>query len=63
MLISLSGVHHVFLGKKSESSLRRALVKIVEEVFSDLREQLALRVFEPLFGSKELHSSKEGSAN
>ena len=29
-------------------------------VFSALREKLADRVFEPLFGTRELHSSKEG---
>lgn len=29
-------------------------------VFSELRELLAARVFEPLYGTRELHSSKEG---
>ena len=29
-------------------------------VFSSLRERLADRIFEPLFGTRELHSSKEG---
>ena len=29
-------------------------------LFSDLREILAKRVFEPLYGTRELHSSKEG---
>jgi hypothetical protein len=31
-------------------------------VFNDLREQLALRVFAPLFGTSELHCSKDGFA-
>ena len=30
-------------------------------VFSELREKLASRVFEPLYGTAELHASKEGS--
>lgn len=29
-------------------------------LFSDLRELLAERIFEPLYGTRELHSSKEG---
>jgi hypothetical protein len=29
-------------------------------LFSDLREKLADRVFAPLYGTRELHSSKEG---
>eukprot|EP00613_Pedinella_sp_CCMP2098_P077355 CAMPEP_0171934876 /NCGR_PEP_ID=MMETSP0993-20121228/32396_1 /TAXON_ID=483369 /ORGANISM="non described non described, Strain CCMP2098" /LENGTH=641 /DNA_ID=CAMNT_0012575685 /DNA_START=22 /DNA_END=1943 /DNA_ORIENTATION=- len=29
-------------------------------VFNDLREKIASRVFEPLFGTKELHCSKDG---
>lgn len=29
-------------------------------LFSDLREKLAIRIFEPMYGTRELHSSKEG---